>query len=167
MSAGDAAVADSNTSCVVAGNLVSNGDFALGASGFRNSGFVVEPAVSPCGKALRLTSSTAYAGLGADITTAPGALAKGKRFRLRAMFRDPGRDAGNPPVALVRAYHRADGGEVYTQTITVESTGSAQWHTSEISAALEQDEDRLELYIVSRSQFADAFEVSSVSLVAE
>ncbi len=42
--------------CAVKGNLLVNGDFSMGASGWSNHAFDILPIVGPCGRGLRLTN---------------------------------------------------------------------------------------------------------------
>lgn len=152
--------------CTIKGNLLTNGDFAMGASGWKNNSFTFEPIAGPCGKALRLTSTAPYAGLGQDPSGVP--LKMGTRFHLRAILHDKGRDSGQQPGVLVRFFHRNDAGvEVYTQTIDVRAVPTNTWHLAELAVPLERDEERLEMYVVSVSGANDTFDVGLVSLVVE
>jgi hypothetical protein len=151
--------------CSVPGNLLNNGDFSSGASGWNSSGFGIELIDGPCGRALRLSSSTAYASLTRAVTTGP-ALKKGMNLRVRAMFRESGRMSGNTPQVVARFYRKNDlGEELPPQTIEAGSLGSETWHAVEATGLLENDATGADVYVTSRSTEADAFDVAAVSLV--
>ncbi len=168
-SSSDAATSDAGelaAACAGKGSLVVNGDFSMGGSGWTNEAFDIAPIPGPCGKALRLTNLAAYSELRQLVGAPP--LKKGTRYHLRALFRNPGRDAGLQPGVIARFFHRdAKGDEVYTQTLVVQALNNKDWHLVELAVPLEQDEERLAIYVLSEEAKGQTFDLGLVSLVTE
>lgn len=166
----DASTADAGelvAACSVEGNLLVNGDFAMGASGWSNYAFDFVPVDDgPCGKGLRLTNREPYSELRQELASAP--LKKGTRYHLRALFRDPGREVGQRPGVIARFFHTDDAGdETYTQTLVVQALNNKEWHLVELTALLARDEDRVRVYVLSEEAMGQSFDIGLVSLVTE
>lgn len=158
------AASDAPGGCMLAGNLVTNGDFASGASAWAPYNAKTESIAGPCGgRALRVYDATVYGSIGQTIvrTLPPGA-----RVKVRAYFR--GLPATiTPPGLLVRFQHATDSGEVSTQEMGAVAQSGAEWLPVEADAVLKGPESSMSVIISARVPELDEFAVAAVSIVVE
>lgn len=150
--------------CMLPGNLVPAGDFAMGSAGWAPYNTKTEPIEGPCGgRGLRLFDTTGYGSIGVTIKKP---LPKGTKLRLRAYFRDlPG--TVSPGAVSARLIHYVDGGEASTQEFGTIAASSTAWTPAEATVTLEQDELEIGIRITSRVPEKNELAVGAVSLVIE
>ncbi len=108
----------------------------------------------------------AYSELRQPIASAP--LKKDTRYRLRALFRNPGREVGQQPGVIARFFHKDDAGEeTHTQTLVVQALSNKEWHLVELAVPLARDEDSLAIYALSEEAMGQTLDIGLVSLVTE
>lgn len=160
----DSGTATDAGGCLLPGNVLRNGDFASGSSGWAPYSAKTESIDGPCGgRGLRVYDTKDYGSIGQEIARK---VPKGSTVRARAYFRGlPG--SQTPPSLTLIFEHIEDGGAARTQQAGSVATSGAQWEPTDVTAVLERDEDSIGVLIDSRTAAVDEFGVAAVSVVVE
>lgn len=152
--------------CNPPGNLIVNGDFTAGASGWATDKATLQPIDGPCsGKGMRVYDVSEY---GSTSRTFSKRLPKGTKLRLRAFFKlYPASGARTPNVFVRGTYVDDAGAEVGEAVGSVDATSDLDWHMVETTFTLPYDVTGLGIAAASRINEADEFAVAGLSLVVE
>ena len=165
----DSAISDgpADVATCASANLIPNGDFASGESGWARGGCLVEALMSaPCGRGLRLFDCPQYGDIHRRVVRK---IASKTNLRLRAYFRKSGVGAGTPAAATVRFYRTADGGEVIDEEFAIVAPLNAEWTMSEATHTMINGADGFDVTILSGLESTpgrDEFAVAGVTLEA-
>lgn len=152
--------------CVPAGNLVPDGDFAGGFASWVVEKAQLEWIDGPCGgKAVRVYGASSY---GAISRWFGSSLAKGTKLHLRAWFKASGVGGAQLPALSCVGVGTDDAGiETRTEAFAVFGTRGPTWELAETTFTLPSDVNGFGVVISSRNPDADEFAVGAVSLVVE
>lgn len=161
--AGDASTV--RPGCSDEGNLIPNGSFTLGASGWTSSDLTLEPIVEgPCGYALRAYGSTRYANFRRRVFVK---LDAGTKLRLTAYNRDNGSvKGGDTPGVIARFGRMVDGGELNDDQVVIPLALPTLWTYGEQTGVLTVGAEFVDLLVTSSrvDGLKDDFAVTGISL---
>lgn len=168
-SALDSAVVDGGgdaAACAMT-NLIPNGDFASGESGWARGGCMAEALMSaPCGRGLRLFDCAPFGDIHRRVVRKITAKSK---FRLRVYFRKTAASAGTPSAALVRFYRATDAGEVVDDEFANIAALYPDWTSSEATYTMLNDADGFDVTVqtgLDSGMGRDEFAVAGLMLEA-
>ncbi len=146
-------------------NLVPNGDFSGGLSGWSPSDVSTEFSTGPCGQALHVLTTGAYGGINYQVKhTFP----VDTKLRLRGWFKSATAPTGVTPAVFATLYHPGDAGEASDSEVWTAVTLETGWKLSEATLVTKHEETSFTFVVASRrTTGGDDFYVAGLALYVE
>lgn len=146
-------------------NLLPNGDFAGGLSGWSPSDVTTSFSTGPCGAALHMVTTGAYGGISYQTKrTFP----VGTKLRVRGWFKSTSAPIGDPPAVFATLFHAGDGGDVTDSEVWTAVKLESGWTLSEAFLTTKHEETSFTFVVASRrTTGGDDFFVSGLALRVE